>query len=90
MIGISVMDDADAGLRCAQGHMPEGAVDGPLGSVSPESSGSGDVCGPAHPRTRTPDDVMNREMEFEPSGDELSEAPSSSEPIIKCKSHEYK
>ena len=80
------LGDVDAGLRCAQGHMPEGAVDGPSGSVSPESNGSGDVCGPAHPRTRTPDDNMNREMEREPFGDEAREAPSSLEQVIKCKS----
>ena len=69
--------------------MPEGAVDGPSGSVSPESGGSGDVCGPAHPRTQTPDDFMNSEMEMEPFGDELREASSSTKPIIKSKSHEY-
>ena len=83
------LDDVDAGLRCAQGHMPEGAVDGPSGSVSPESGGSGDVCGPAHPRTQTSDDFINREMELEPSGDEAREASSFTKPTIKCKSHEY-
>ena len=81
--------DVDAGLRCAQGHKLEGAVDGPSGSVSPEGGGSGDVCGPASHRTRTPDDDISREMKFEPLGDEPREAPSSSEPTTKCKSHEY-
>ena len=45
------LDVVDAGLRCAQVHIPEGAVDGPPGSVSPESCGSGGVCGPARHRT---------------------------------------
>ena len=46
-----VLEDVDAGLRCAQGHELDGGVDSPSGSVSPESGGSGDVCGPARHRT---------------------------------------